>query len=473
MIKKPNVLYIDCHDLGDWLGCYGRDYLNTPHLDKLATEGVRFDQYFSTAPICQPSRVSMYAGKYPHEAGCLGQMPYDEDTPMIAQAFQAAGYRTINCGWNTKNKASWAGYERSAPFKPSHPDSHTILEELASEQTDKPFFAHFAFSEVHRLFGNGYDPELVDHIPLPEGYYEHEISRKDLATLCRYVTELDAHVGRILNALEQNNLSQNTLIIFTTEHGAAILRAKHTMYDRAFKTTLLMRLPGVLPQGVVFPQMISSIDLVPTIYELTDVAPQGNLSGQSLCPLFSKEAQYCERKHIFFEHTWDRAGMGGPTAAQHTANLYVPKRAVRTRQYKLVRHFTDLPNTIDSDWLERYRGVDNCLEEIQNAYGQASPEYELFDIQTDPEELHNLAKNPEYTDVLSKLKTRLQQHLEETNDPILQGDVAHREGFEIETMWVKQKDGNYHFHPKCPRPDLNQGESPFWRIEKNEPGGLI
>ena len=86
MAEQINVLYIDCHDLGDWLGCYGREYVHSPNLDRLAAQGARFDQYFSTAPICMPSRVSMYSGRYPHEAGCLGQMPYDEDTPMSFRA---------------------------------------------------------------------------------------------------------------------------------------------------------------------------------------------------------------------------------------------------------------------------------------------------------------------------------------------------------------------------------------------------
>ncbi len=86
MAEQINVLYIDCHDLGDWLGCYGREYVHSPNLDRLAAQGARVDQYFSTAPICMPSRVSMYSGRYPHEAGCLGQMPYDEDTPMSFRA---------------------------------------------------------------------------------------------------------------------------------------------------------------------------------------------------------------------------------------------------------------------------------------------------------------------------------------------------------------------------------------------------
>jgi len=461
MSQQINVLYIDCHDLGDWLGSYGRDYVNSPNLDRLAESGIRFDEHYSTAPICMPSRVSMYAGLYPHEAGCFGQMPYDEDTPMMAQVFRDAGYRTVNCGWNTKDSSAWAGYDQTVDVRPHHLDAAKVIDQLSKEKTSQPFFAHFSFFHVHRPFGTEYDPNLVNRIPLPEGYYDHAVSYKDLATLCRMVEELDECVGRLLDALDRNGLREQTLVVFTTEHGAAIYRAKHTMYNRAFKTTLLMRLPGVLPAGAVYEQMISSIDVLPTIYELAGVAPPDRSSGQSFCALFEDETQYEPREHIFFEHTWDRAGMGGPTPEQYTANLYAPKRAVRTQRYKLVRHFTDVPNTIDSDWLERYRGMDNCLADIEAVAGKASPEYELFDLEYDPEELHNVVDQESYSGVLDALKARLQQHLEETGDPILQGDVPHREGFENETMWVKKEDGNYQFYSKCPRPNLDQGEQPF------------
>ena len=454
--ERLNLLYIDCHDLGDWLGCYGHDYVRTGNLDGLALAGVRFDQHFSTSPICMPSRVSMYAGMYPHQAGCLGQMPYDQDTPMIGQRLAEVGYRTAHCGWNTKDSPNWAGYQRGRR-QSSGENAARLLEELSEEGTDKPFFLHVSFGAVHRNFGQEYDEEIVDRIAWPAGYYEHEISRRDLGTLCKVVERLDGEIGEILEALDKSGARDRTLVVFTTEHGPAVLRAKHTLYDAGIKTALIMSCPGVLPADKVCTEMASSIDLVPTIYDFLGVEPTRELPGRSWRGLLEGEPSHRGRDILFAEHTWDRGGIG-----EGTANLYAPKRVARTQRYKLIRHFSKLPNTIDSNWLERFRGENGCLAEIESRFGTASPEYELFDLEKDPGELKNLAGDPDNGEAFSEMKQRLQKHLEETDDPILQGYVAHREGFEREDMWVSDGNGGYKLHPECPAPNLERGEAPFW-----------
>ena len=463
MPDNINVLFIDCHDLGDWLGCCGRDYLNTPHLDQLAGEGLRFDQVFSTAPICMPSRASLYTGLYPHEAGCMGQMACDADVPMMGQIFQAAGYRTVNCGRNIMELPTRSGYERSADFGPSDPDAAKFLDDLACERTAQPFFAHFSFHDVHRYFGNAYDPALVDRIPLPEGFYDHDTSRKDLATFCRAVERLDERVGRLLEVLRRRRLADKTLVVFTTEHGAAILRAKHTIYDAGCRTTLIMRLPGVIQPADVWTSMVSTIDLLPTIYQLAGIEPATPLSGRSLCPLSAPDRDDALRDCIFFENTWGRVGM----ADRHdgAGEVYVPKRAARTSQYKLIRNFNDVPNTIDSAWLERFRGVGDCLRQIETRYGKAVPAYELFDVAEDPGEQRNLADDPGHADALATMTARLQTHLEQTDDPVLRGFVPHRAGCAPDSMWIRAADGNYRLDPACPLPDLNLGERPFTAVD--------
>ena len=110
-MKKPNVVFIDCHDLGDWLGCYDRPDVSTPNLDRLASQGARFTQFIATAPICIPSRVGLYCSQMPHMIGVWGQFPYADDAVCMARYFQDAGYETVLSNrLMILNDPSWAGF---------------------------------------------------------------------------------------------------------------------------------------------------------------------------------------------------------------------------------------------------------------------------------------------------------------------------------------------------------------------------
>lgn len=454
-MNRPNLVFVDCHDLGTWLGCYGREYLRTPNIDSIAGHGARFGNYFSTCPICMPARATMYTGHYPHVVGCHGQMANDASSVHINKMLRDAGYRTLSYGWNIKSTREWAEIECPGP----RPGTDESLEHFAANirDSDRPFFAHFSFGLVHRPFGADYDPELAGRVPLPPSWPQTDIARRDLATLCHQIEQLDAHVGRILQTLEALGHANNTLVVFTTDHGAALLRAKHTMYDAGSHVSLLMRLPGVIKPNAVSNALTGSIDLVPTVLDLLGITADPAVPGRSQRAFLTGESEPVPAEAVFIEHTWDRAGI-----SDRTRDMCVPVRAVRTEKYKLIRNYTSLPPTIDTNWLERYCGHEDILKEIEERYGALSPPWELYDLESDPWEQTNLADNPAHRRTLEQLRATLQTHLERTNDPILKGpDIPHREPVTHMPMWVREEgDDHHHLAPGCPSEETGQ-EKPF------------
>ena len=296
---RPNIVYIDCHDLGDWLGCYGRPWLDTPHLDALAAQGARFGEHIAAAPICMPSRAAIYTGVMPHELGVTGQeaLLLRADTPPLAARFHDVGYRTVLCGrlmvlndpqemgfteqleaTREEQSATAAAFieaqgrarraetssdaERTGAPKIHAPHAGTAT---SDRRADCPFFLSVSFTQCHRPFGDRYDPEVAGRIGVPPYLPDTEATRRDLATLAWQIQDLDRRVGLILAALDRAGLANDTLVVFTTEHGPAIARAKHTTYDSGLRTALLLRLPGVIPAGTVVDTMTSNVDLLPTL----------------------------------------------------------------------------------------------------------------------------------------------------------------------------------------------------------------
>ena len=195
-MKQPNVVFIDCHDLGDWLGCYDRPDVSTPNLDRLASQGARFSQFIATAPICMPSRVGLYCSQMPHMIGVWGQFPYADDAVCMARYFQDAGYETVLSNrLMILNDPSWAGFSRVLEGKAG---VEVLAERFLREEVPSiecPFFLQVSFSEVHRPFGLDYDPGLAERMVVPPDLPDCSEVRKDLAALCRQIGALDKKWG--------------------------------------------------------------------------------------------------------------------------------------------------------------------------------------------------------------------------------------------------------------------------------------
>ena len=438
--NRPNVVYIDCHDLGDWLGCYGRPDLGTPHLDGLAAAGARFGMHIATAPICIPSRSSMYTGSLPHEVGVIGQEPLAPGTICMAARFRRAAYRTVLCGrLMIPNDVHWVGFAEQIATVPEE-QAAAAAAFLESQRGDSaPFLLQVSFTQCHRPFGAAFDPELPERIAVPPYLPDTDVTRRDLATLAWQIHDMDARIGRILAAIDSAGLRERTLVVFTTEHGPAVARAKHTIYDSGLRTALLMRLPGVIASGRTIDELSSNVDLLPTLTDLCGLERPQGIQGMSWAgQLAGDEPAAPLRRWAFSQLNWGR---------RSGRWYYTPARSIRTSRYKLIRSYRRVPIFVDNGWLSRYAG-DRAT--VERWYGSALPDTQLFDLAEDPFELRDLAGDPALADVEARLRERLDQHLRATGDPVLRGPVANRAGEPDVCQWQEQPDGSFSLAPDDP-----------------------
>ena len=277
MQKPPNILVILCHDLGRRLGCYGVPNLTTPVLDELADEGVLCANHFATAPLCSPSRGSIMTGLYPHTNGLMGlvnrgwDMP--DDHPTLAQlltANESVPYESVLFGFqHEKRQTLRMGYQQHRHAPGPHlcdTVSAEFVEWLRARKTKpSPFFACLGFFEVHRPFSNPrYTPDDPTQVYVPAYLPDTTGVRQDLADLHGMIFAVNTAMEKILAAVEQTGQTDNTLLIFSTDHGIAFPRAKSTLYDPGIGTALILRWPDGFAGGRRLPQLLSNIDLLPS-----------------------------------------------------------------------------------------------------------------------------------------------------------------------------------------------------------------
>lgn len=424
--QRPNIVQIIWHDLGDWLSCYGKEEIPSPSLQALTEEGVVFDHHFCSAPQCSPSRGSIMTGRYPHSNGLMGLThrgweyhPGERDLPDL---LNEAGYQTYLFGvqheHGTKTRLSYK--HADTDVRRGHEVANRVYPFFRDAAKDQqPFFVTIGFSDVHRVFGSTYDPALMDRVSVPGYLPDTEVVRKDIATFYENIRMADAAVGRILDALKGSGLEKNTLVFFTTDHGAEFPRAKMTLYDPGIKTTLILRYPGVLQAGCRVEELISNVDMLPTLLDAIGAKIPDTIQGRSFWPLLIG-GTYTPREEVYTELTWH---------AQ-----YDPMRSIRTARYKYIRNFEPgRPILIGGPPAQRY-GVDL----IEQYYNNPRPEEELYDLSQDPWEKHNLTDASAYQAIKTTLRDRLMPFLQETQDPLLEGPIPHpgRSGYAC--FWAKE-----------------------------------
>ncbi|MEM7119316.1 MAG: sulfatase, partial [Chloroflexota bacterium] len=353
---KPNILYLHSHDTGRYIQPYGHA-VATPHLQRLAEEGVLFRRAFCAAPTCSPSRASLLTGQWPHSSGMLGLahrgFGLRDKREHLVHTLHQAGYSSAVVGMNhvgmglANEETGEIGYQQVLGKRNGGAKevAETAVSYLISSPSE-PFFLAVGFSETHRPF-------LTDQVtaadlrhtqpppPLPD---TPEI-RADMAAFKASARVLDESMGKILDALEQNGLAENTLVICTTDHGLAFPGMKCNLTDHGIGVMLTMRGPQ-FAGGVDCEAMVSQIDIFPTICDVIGVEPPSWLQGHSFLPVVRGE-QNAIRDELFAEVTYHAA--------------YEPKRAVRTERFKYIRRFgeRELPVLSNCDnspgktlWLE-------------------------------------------------------------------------------------------------------------------------
>jgi len=429
---RPNVLLFMPHDLGDHLGCYGHTTVRSPSLDALAGDGVCLDRYFTTCPECTPSRSGMFTGLYTHQNGLMGLThrgwEFSPETRHLARLLAAGGYDTHLFGLQheTGGPPQRLGYRHlhSQEDRRAPPVCDSAAQFLDSEASrgPAPWFAHVGFSHVHRPWPEETSFDL-DEVAVPPYLPDHPEVRRDLTRFHQNILELDTSIGRVLEALRRNDLAEQTLVIFTTDHGSPFPRAKSTFYDPGIHIPLIAHWPGCIDGGVRLQPLLSNLDFTPTLLELCACPLPAGLEGCSFAGALQGEPA---------------PGHEAVFGALYYDAFYDPIHSVRTATHKYIRSFAVTPEEAagaDPEALARHqtgtwiRADDSDVQRsltwqvLQDRYPTPPPE-ELYDLESDPMEQHNLAGDPASAAVLADLRRRLQEMMERTRSPLLTGHVS-------------------------------------------------
>ncbi|MCZ4653945.1 sulfatase [Gordonia amicalis] len=418
-MARENVILIHWHDLGRHLTCYGADGVESPSLDQLAADGIRFADAHSTAPLCSPARGSLFTGRYPHSNGLVGLahhgFEYRADVRTLPSLLADAGYRSALFGMQHESAdPQRLGFD-SVDVSDSRCDyvveqsQHWLRRRHADE--DRPFFLTAGFFETHRPYpADEYKPSDTGGIAVPGFLPDTDDVRDDLAGLHGSITKADAAVGRLLDTVAELGLDSTTWIVFITDHGLAFPRAKSTLYAEGTGVALIMRPPTerqIEPQ--VYDDLFSGVDLTPTLLDLLGVEIPEDVDGDSHAAALTespvemprRDPAAAVRTEVFTEKTYHDA--------------FDPIRAVRTKEYSYIENFAARPALLlpldIADSLSA-RSLDS--EAIQ----QDRPRIELYDLRSDPYERNNVADDPSYAGLRATLSATLSAWRAETGDDL-------------------------------------------------------
>ena len=431
---RPNILLITSEDNGPELGCYGEPYVQTPNLDRLAESGVRFDRAFVTQAGCSQSRSSILTGLYPHQNGQIGLATWDfrmyrEDTLNVVRSLKDAGYRTGIIGKLHINPASAFPFDfkdlPTANFDRKKLGRYANLAGEFMKASAEPFFLMVNYPDAHRPFIPQVDdlPEKpltgADVKPLAYMGVDHPDLRQQTADHYNCMSRLDTLIGNLLEKLKNSGKSDNTLVIYLGDHGADLLRGKRTCLESGLRIPLIASWPGKTKAGQGRQELVSTIDLFPTILEASGAdAPNALLPGRSLLPLLRGDAPDW-RPYLFAE--WHLHGLFN----------FFPQRSVRGERYKLIHNLAPQLENPEFDFVigRHFPKVKTSVIESNPvvAAGYRSmkhaPEFELYDLENDPYEFKNLSGDRDHQVILERLKKQLFAWQDKTNDPLRHPDV--------------------------------------------------
>ena len=412
--KRPNfILYITDDITWDDLGCYGDPVAKTPHLDKMAANGIRFDNAYLSISSCSPSRCSLITGRYPHNTGaCELHTSLPEGQPLFPELLKDAGYYTALSGKHHMGKYANNAFDKVSGGKgPGKQEDWVPL--LQGRPKDKPFFFWFASTDAHRGWqfdGNApkYDPKYIE---VPPYLFDGPETRKDLADYYHEVSRTDHFAGEINKELKKQGLLDNTYFLYMTDNGRPHPRCKTYLYDSGIKTPLLITGPGIKPESVS-KSLVSSIDISATFLELAGVKKDKRIQGTSFASILSNPAAKT-RDYVFAEHNW------------HVYQAH--ERLVRWKNFTLIRNA--FPNKLnlcmESDpsfpsgrelWAAHKKGKLNEGQALLLA--NPRPAIELYDVDNDPDQLQNLAGKDCHKEIQAQLIALLDQWTKETADSV-------------------------------------------------------
>ncbi len=437
-MKPYNILYLHTHDSGKVFSPYGYQ-VDTPNIMKLAQDSILFKNAFCASPTCSPSRSAMLTGMYPHSSGMIGLgnrgfsiSNYDWH---LVNELKDNGYHTALCGIQHESghfakpeeAAQIIGYDSNITTDKNvkemkdkyiwdYENALNASQWIRNCKGDRPFFLSYGLFATHRSYPSKND-DIVDpkYLKPPYPIPDTPETREDYARHLISLKNADNCVGLVINSLKEAGLYEDTIIIFTTDHGIAVPFSKCNLFDTGIGVAFMFREPNSQLNGTVNDNLLSQIDLYPTICDILNIEKPDRLEGKSFAGYFEKGESNPHRNFIFTELNY------------HTS--YEPARSVRTDRYKYIKYYdkeylkVNLSNINDSSVKKIY--VDNELTELEKE------EEALYDLLYDPGERNNLVGDSRYQDTLELLKQELNNWQIATKDPILQGQIKKKDNWKV------------------------------------------
>lgn len=429
----PNIVFVlsDDHSAA-FVGCYGNRAIRTPNLDKFAAAGVRFDRAYVACPQCVPSRAALMSGRSPigiqmtrFSAALPREVPAAPDllrkagyhTGIVGRTFHLDGAEGPRETSEVMEKHGLRTFKDRVDFlhKGSQEEGLQKMEEfLDGAPKGKPFFLWVGFSDPHRVLDKDAIPQPHDpaSLKLPPYFPDTQLLREDLARYCDEVARADRDFGRVLEAIDKRGHSKDTLVIFMGDNGAALIRGKGTLYETGIRVPLIARWPGAPKPGRVCLDLISGEDITPTFLETAGTDVPRSMTGRSFASVIRGDGAYSPRQFVFAER-----GPHGSGLPINSASFDLG-RAVVGATHKLIYNalwqipYSPVDFAGDEFWKEiegmhEAGKLDPGLDEI--LFRPQRPMFELFDLATDPHEMHNLAGKPEAAEIERRLKAAMQE----------------------------------------------------------------
>lgn len=403
--ERPNILWIVSEDNSPFLGCYGDTFATTPRLDKLASEGVRYKRVFSTAPVCAPSRSTLITGVFPVSMGTehmRSQYPIPDMIRLFPEYLREAGYYTTNNAKTDYNLSPLEGRMDAAWNESSNKATYK------NRKPGQPFFAVFNTaisheSSIHkRLDTLMHDPEKA---PIPPYHPHTPEMKRDWAQYYDRITQMDTWVGGILDELEREGLAENTIVFYYSDHGGVLGRSKRFLYESGLRVPLIIRVPKKYAHlapgspGTWQERIVSFVDFAPTLLNLAGVQIPEYMQGH---PFLGKQSDEQPEYAFSFRGRMDER--------------FDLSRSVRDAKYRYTCNF--MPHKIYGQYIEylwrapsmpswekAYR--EGTLDAAQAAFWEPKPFEELYDTDADPDNVRNLAADPNYQQVLERMRGAL------------------------------------------------------------------
>jgi N-sulfoglucosamine sulfohydrolase len=417
---KPNILWISCEDISANLGSYGDNYASTPHLDKLADQGVRFTRAFTPSGVCAINRTGIITGKYPISYG--GQhmrisVPFPDGVKCFPEYLREAGYfcsnktktdyqsvQDLSTVWD-KQGAKYSDWRDRAPGQPFF----SVINLTISHESQIRHGAKTHASLLKKLKpGQAHDPNLAGK-HLPPIYADTAETRKDWAWYQDNISEMDRQAGLILDRLEADGLVDNTIVVFWSDHGRGLARGKRWIYDSGVHVPMIVRWPGQLPAGSLNEELVSTQDLTRTTLSLAGVQPKDYMHGR----VFLGKDKQPEPEFLFFHRDRMDEALEFMRAARDHRFKYIRNFEPERTYAQHIDYMDKMPSLVDMRRMHK----EGKLNPVQSLwFSPRKPFEELYDVIADPHETKNLAALPQHQQVLKRMRQEVEQWQVEVGD---------------------------------------------------------